>query len=589
MAKNRRAPLAKKLGPDTRARRWAFTINNYTDVDREYCADIDVKFLCYSLEICPDTGTPHIQGYLECKSQARLGTLSRKLPRAHLEPAREDAYTNIVYCSPGDDPAPLFWKGENPLEPDADGNRRGQGARNDLAAVKRIIDSGGSMADVWDAGTSLQGLKYAEMGLKIRPALRRKRLPNITWLWGPTGTGKTHLAKQLARRATNTIGSDDGFWMTSRDLKWWGEYRGQEAIIIDDFRADFCKFHELLRILDVNDFNAEIKYGQQPLLAHSIFITCPYPPDQVYAVREDIGQLLRRIKVTEHLSEQFTPVTVDPELADDLAKRVADTKACIAAFRRGESHDSQVEGNSGAVSLGTPVFGARGPQLMPQAARAPMVHEGYPRGITPDNILTDDDVDSLIDEFIGMEGGSANAHCFDDAYIEESGDEDDDFDESYYHDRNVEIARQGEIARAQALLAAPSPAEMATVTRRRSSAKSPVAQIIADGGGAHLMVPTASQCIANFDAAQIIADDGADRLMAAAPPRRANSAASQIIVHGVPHVDPAADMLPAGEDPTPVLRVASRVEDASAIVIRRPSPGSRNVRKTLVTTRGRVS
>lgn len=72
-------------------------------------------------------------------------------------------------------------------------------------------------------------------------------------------------------------------------------------MIIDDYRADFCKFSELLRLLDRYPYQIQIKGGTRNLLAKRIFITSPKCPLDIWENRteEELGQLTRRItKIT---------------------------------------------------------------------------------------------------------------------------------------------------------------------------------------------------------------------------------------------------------------------------------------------------
>ena len=80
-----------------------------------------------------------------------------------------------------------------------------------------------------------------------------------------------------------------------RDLKFWDGYYGQKYVIIDDFRKDFCTFHELLRILDRYPYRVHIKGSSLYLEATTIIITSCFGPEEVYETREDLQQLMRRI------------------------------------------------------------------------------------------------------------------------------------------------------------------------------------------------------------------------------------------------------------------------------------------------------
>ena len=74
--------------------------------------------------------------------------------------------------------------------------------------------------------------------------------------------------------------------------------------MIDDFRKDWCKFHELLKLLDKYPIKVECKGSFYELLATTIIITAPFPPDYMHDTREDITQLMRRIKQVRLFEER---------------------------------------------------------------------------------------------------------------------------------------------------------------------------------------------------------------------------------------------------------------------------------------------
>lgn len=90
----------------SRYRKWCFTLNNYDEKDLEI---IDTKTHEYSnlkfivgKEI-GESGTPHLQGYLEFKNAISMKSLKKWLPRAHLEKARGSSKQNYDYCSKAGD------------------------------------------------------------------------------------------------------------------------------------------------------------------------------------------------------------------------------------------------------------------------------------------------------------------------------------------------------------------------------------------------------------------------------------------------------------------------------------------------------
>ncbi len=136
-----------------RARRWVFTLNNYTGKcffslllysDQILEADLlwleqnaagVFKFLCFGREVAPTTGTPHLQGYLETNDGATLSAVKCRFPDSmhgiHLQKARGTYQQNKDYTGKGGE-----WTsyGREPC---------GQGKRSDLCQVTEAIRGGG--------------------------------------------------------------------------------------------------------------------------------------------------------------------------------------------------------------------------------------------------------------------------------------------------------------------------------------------------------------------------------------------------------------------------------------------------------------
>ena len=94
---NTKPPPKKQISP---AKRWCFTLNNYTDEDVSSIVPIleqRCDIVCIGKEI-GEQGTPHLQGYFELKTKNRplsLG-LSAKI---HFEKCKGNRTANIEYCS----------------------------------------------------------------------------------------------------------------------------------------------------------------------------------------------------------------------------------------------------------------------------------------------------------------------------------------------------------------------------------------------------------------------------------------------------------------------------------------------------------
>jgi len=80
-------------------RNWVFTLNNYKDEDVQRLVNPyeQVKYIAYGKEIAPNTGTPHLQGYIMCWEPQRMSFFKKQLPRAHMEPMRGRLQDNDKY------------------------------------------------------------------------------------------------------------------------------------------------------------------------------------------------------------------------------------------------------------------------------------------------------------------------------------------------------------------------------------------------------------------------------------------------------------------------------------------------------------
>jgi len=98
-------PLNSHIGLECkfRARKFAFTYNNYDDtIDTQITRFLtleSVKFV-FGHEVCPSTGTRHLQGYMEFKSARTVGALVKAMgPKLRCFKAKGTKQQNWTYCS----------------------------------------------------------------------------------------------------------------------------------------------------------------------------------------------------------------------------------------------------------------------------------------------------------------------------------------------------------------------------------------------------------------------------------------------------------------------------------------------------------
>lgn len=314
---------------------WVFTLNNYDghgDGSAERCrerleraADRFCTFMCFQCERAPTTDTPHLQGFLYLVAPRTLRGLKSSVfahaleQGVHLEVAKGSRDECYAYCSKEESrdssaPFPFQEYGRFADVPE----RRGQGQRNDLAAVAGAIKSGSSMREI--------ALEYPEPYMKfssgisrlfmIHNAIPRPRAddggyscPVVKWFYGTTGTGKTRAVFD-EHKEINTV-----FRKTNGDA-WFDGYVGQPVALFDDFRAKWFSFSLLLNITDRYPVTVGVKGDTVQWSPTTIYFTCPKHPRELFsqlAVNDEgqLDQLVRRISEIRYFGEpggEFNPI-----------------------------------------------------------------------------------------------------------------------------------------------------------------------------------------------------------------------------------------------------------------------------------------
>lgn len=113
----------------------------------------------------------------------------------------------------------------------------------------------------------------------------------VSLFWGEPGSGKT-------RRAFEEAGED--VFVKNPCTKWWDGYRGQAAVIIDDFDGRSIRATYLKNWLDRYKCSVEIKGGSIPLCATRIWITSNFSLGEWFDNEMDREAIRRRIHRIEH-------------------------------------------------------------------------------------------------------------------------------------------------------------------------------------------------------------------------------------------------------------------------------------------------
>jgi hypothetical protein len=266
-----------------------YTLNNYTAPQAVALMAYPAKYHVFGYEV-GESGTPHIQGYIEFEKPTRHTTFRNLFQGVHTETRKGTPKQASDYCKKGtgtpDEPVGFdgFEKGTLPISQ--------KGKRCDLESFKEAIKAG--RTDTLDTHSLVWAKHYkfcADYELLHSPA--RKSAPYVIWLWGKSATGKSRYARELAeeRSMTPVYSKQAG--------KWFGNYRQEPTVVMDDFRPDDIPFNQLLKLLDRYAISVEDKGKTLNFAPGLIIITSPTDPVFAYSTNSlkdgAIEQLTRRL------------------------------------------------------------------------------------------------------------------------------------------------------------------------------------------------------------------------------------------------------------------------------------------------------
>lgn len=250
----------------SRGRNYVFTANSPDGVlDPETDGwDVHVSYVTWQLEV-GESGTLHYQGYIEClgmKSMRQLHELPG-LEGAHFEIRKGSQEQAIAYAQKRDTRVEGPWEWGTP---------KAQGKRSDLLEIKRKVDDGYALERVWDEhyGSMIRYHRSIKEYKRIK-APKRAWVPQVFVIWGPSGSGKSRLARELF---------PDAYWKPLG--KWWDDYDQQSTVVWDEFKGQY-PFQELLRVLDSTPLLVETKGSHTQFVADTIVFTSNFHPSEWYS------------------------------------------------------------------------------------------------------------------------------------------------------------------------------------------------------------------------------------------------------------------------------------------------------------------
>lgn len=264
----------------TKYRDWCWTLNNYTDDDRERLLRLDGArvYICYGVET-GDNGTKHLQGFVQFNHPVGFRRVKEVMgDKCHLEQRRGTVRQAIEYCQKDGD----FHDAGNP---------------------QRLCTSKEAQQEQWKDIIQLAESnrlseikeKYPSQYLRYLNTLRSLQkgsdliLDELTneWWYGQTGTGKS-----------SKVWADYPYHYQKELNKWWCGYVDQEIVVIEEWcPKNECTASQLKIWADRYPFTAQIKGGSlQKIRPKKIIVLSNYSIDQCFTNPEDAEPIKRRFK-----------------------------------------------------------------------------------------------------------------------------------------------------------------------------------------------------------------------------------------------------------------------------------------------------
>jgi len=240
------------------AKDWCFTINNPLENEDYEVFAIPHQYLVFGYEV-GESGTPHLQGFIQFASKVRFQTVKGYFPRAYLSIRRGTPQEASTYCK----------KEGRFIE---DGRLSYAGKRTDLDDIKEFIQGGATDQEVAETNFSqwcYHRKSFSAYRSMLFPPTDRDDV-RVVCIWGITGSGKTATARAIY---------PDAYVCVDPSLRLFDGYDEHREIILDEFDASASR-SVLLRLLDRYKCSLRILYGWVPLRAVRFIITSNFPPSQ---------------------------------------------------------------------------------------------------------------------------------------------------------------------------------------------------------------------------------------------------------------------------------------------------------------------
>ena len=272
---------------DTRHRNFTFTHNNYNDTVLE--DTLQCRYIAYSKEVAPSTGTPHLQGYVSFENTKTKRAVVKLMPGCHIEVMMGSLEENDTYCSKA---GMLIERGIKPMSNDNKGRAEKLRWQTILNQAKE-----GKLEEI-DADVQIRyygTLKAIAMDHMKKPEPLRS--PCGVWITGATGSGKS----------LSCFKAYPDHYIKSRSKQWNG-YQGEDVVVLDEVCPEDTRWitQFLKDWADWKPFHADVKYGAKQIRPKKFIVTSNFTIDEMGFHENDVAAIKRRyIQITKTRDQEI--------------------------------------------------------------------------------------------------------------------------------------------------------------------------------------------------------------------------------------------------------------------------------------------
>ena len=292
---------------DPQGRKWLLTINNPLEkgLDHKAIQEILTQFpsLLYWCMADEKGETEHTHVFFALEHPTRFSTIKRRFPTAHIDRAEGTAAECRAYVQKSGKwaesdkadtsiPGSVEEWGELPVER--------QGERTDLALLYGYIKDGLSNFEIMEQNPdymlNLEKIERARQAVREQQYRETFRKLEVTYIWGPTGTGKT--------RSVMEKYSYSGVYRVTDYAHPFDSYAGEDVLLLDEYSSNF-KIRDLLNYLDGYPLNLPARYSNRVACYTKVYIISnlclsKQYPDIQFDSPATFAALLRRIHTVIH-------------------------------------------------------------------------------------------------------------------------------------------------------------------------------------------------------------------------------------------------------------------------------------------------